>query len=94
MRATESGVIINCEVKPKSKVFSLSWAGDILSISLTSIPIENRANREVIETVHKILRRPKNQVSILGGGKSRSKSVLVDGITEEEARSLLSQINE
>lgn len=94
MRQIASGVVINCEVKPKSKVFAVTWAGDILNISLTAAAVENRANKEIVETLHEIFKRPKNQIEIIAGSKSRTKSVLIKGISEQEARNRLTEIKD
>ncbi|EIJ87709.1 uncharacterized protein NEPAR06_0864 [Nematocida parisii] len=93
MRVAETGVVISCEVKPKCKFFMVEWANDILYISLTEMAIENRANKEVIETFHEIFRRPRSTIKIIAGLKSRAKSVLLENITEEEARKDLNKLN-
>ncbi|KAI5190391.1 uncharacterized protein NEMIN01_1015 [Nematocida minor] len=93
MRETETGVIINCEVKPKSKVFSIAWSDDVLNISVTSMAVENKANKEVVEILHNLFKVPKNRIKIVSGHKSKSKSVLVEEINKEDAKNKLEKIN-
>ncbi|EHY64819.1 hypothetical protein NERG_02222 [Nematocida ausubeli] len=93
MRVTARGIVIDCEVKTKCKIFSVEWTNNTLYMSLNSMAVENKANKEVIESVHEIFKVPKAQISIIAGHKSKIKAVLVENITEDAARHILSQIN-
>ena len=64
--------------------------GDSLKIRLTSPPLDNRANDELIEFLSKKLGIPRRDIEILHGEKSRKKKVLVTGINPEDAREKLS----
>lgn len=94
MRQKEKGIVVSCEVKPNSKNSSIEWVENTLNISVTSLAVENKANKEVIETLHKIFKRPKSQIRVIAGSKSRSKSIFIEGITEKEAADVLDKINQ
>ncbi|MFZ0430821.1 MAG: DUF167 domain-containing protein [Acidobacteriota bacterium] len=58
--------------------------GDAVKIRLTSPPLENRANRHLIDFLAKILDLPKSNLAIVSGHHSRSKTVAVTGVSEAE----------
>lgn len=89
MRKVEGGVVIEIEVKLKSKGDLVEWAEDKLTLSVNSAAVENKANKEVVERMSKIFKRGKNQIKIIGGNKSKTKSVLIEGIEEEEVKEIL-----
>ncbi len=65
--------------------------GDALKIRLTSPPLENRANRHLIEFLAEILGVPNAHIEIVSGQRSRAKTVAVTGISPAALRSLLGQ---
>ena len=65
--------------------------GDAVKIRLTSPPLENRANRHLIDFLAKILDLPKSNLAIVSGHHSRSKTVAVTGVSEAELEYRLDQ---
>lgn len=53
------------------------WREDALCIKLTARPVENAANRALIEFLADLLRLKKNQVEIVSGHKSRDKLIRI-----------------
>jgi uncharacterized protein (TIGR00251 family) len=60
--------------------------GDALKVSLTSPPVEGRANEACIEFFAKLLKVPRSSVTIASGQRSRAKAIRVAGISAEEVR--------
>ena len=65
--------------------------GEALKVRLTSPPLENRANRHLVEFLAGILDLPKSQVKIVAGQRSRAKTVAFSGISESELAHRLGQ---
>jgi len=63
--------------------------GDALKVSLTTPPVEGRANQACIEFFAKILRVPRSSVTIAYGRSSRNKVIRVEGVTAGEVRDRL-----
>jgi len=85
--AVPGGVILSVRVIPRSGRSGLAGTRDgALLVRLTAPPVEGAANEELIELMAKALRVPKRQVAIVGGERSRSKRVRVDGVSEEFVR--------
>jgi len=60
--------------------------GDALKISLTSPPIEGRANEACIEFLAEFLKVPRSSVTIATGKTSRNKVIRIAGISADEVR--------
>jgi len=60
-----------------------------MKIRLTAPAIENRANEALCEFLAALLKRPKSAVRILSGDRSRTKRVVIEGVTREQVEELL-----
>jgi len=60
-----------------------------LRIRLTAPAVENRANEALCEFLATLLKRPKSAVRILSGDHSRTKRVVIEGVTREQVEALL-----
>ncbi|MFZ0297881.1 MAG: DUF167 domain-containing protein [Candidatus Sulfotelmatobacter sp.] len=60
--------------------------GDALKLSLTSPPVDGRANEACIEFFAKLLMVPRSSVTIASGQTSRQKVIRVMGLSAEEVR--------
>ena len=60
-----------------------------LKIRLRAPALENRANEALCEFLANLLKRPKSAVRILGGDRSRTKRVIIDGVSCQQIESLL-----
>jgi len=63
-----------------------SEIGDALKLSLTSPPVEGRANEACIEFFAKLLEVPRSSVTIASGQSNRQKVIRVSGLSAEEVR--------
>ena len=60
-----------------------------MRIRLTAPAIENRANEALCEFLAGLLKRPKSAVRILSGDHSRTKRVVIEGVSRKELEALL-----
>jgi uncharacterized protein (TIGR00251 family) len=75
------------KVHPRAKKNAITGElGDALKLSLTSPPVDGRANQACIEFFAKLLKVPRSSVTIASGQSSRNKVVRVAGLTAEELR--------
>ena len=81
---TSTGVSFAVKVHPRAKKDAITGElGDSVKLSLTSPPVEGKANEACIEFFAKLLRVPRSSVSIASGLTSRNKVIRVDGVTSE-----------
>lgn len=75
------GVSFAIKVHPRAKKNAITGEfGDALKISLTTPPIEGRANEACVEFFAKLLKVPRSSVTIASGLSSRNKVIRVAGV--------------
>ena len=62
---------------------------EVVKIKLTAPPVEGKANKALIELLAKKLGVARSNVEIVSGERSRSKSVRIHGLSQEEIDRLL-----
>ena len=94
---TESGtgVILAVEVSPSSGREEFisgydPWRRSI-RCSVRSPPVQGRANREVIESLGRILRVPAASVQVIAGTTQSRKRVRIEGVTRQKVLERLGQ---
>jgi uncharacterized protein (TIGR00251 family) len=94
-KSGESAIRFKVRVTPRSSKTSLTENPDIgFKLKVKSPPVEGAANKECIRYLAKTFHVPQNAVKLIRGGKSRDKVFELDGITLEEAISVLKQISQ
>jgi uncharacterized protein len=87
IQESDGGVTFSVKVHPSAKKNAITGElGDALKLSLTSPPVEGRANVACIEFFAKLLKVPRSSVTIASGQTSRSKVIRVVGLSAEEIR--------
>jgi uncharacterized protein (TIGR00251 family) len=88
---TSEGVSFAVKVHPRARKNTITGElGDALKLSLTTPPVEGRANEACIEFFANLLKLPRSSVTIASGQNSRKKIVPIEGLTTEELRKRLS----
>ncbi len=84
------GIIIRVKVVPRSSKTTIEgiYQG-ALKIRLTSPPVENAANRDLIALLSRKLRIPKSAVQIISGAKSREKKLALAGVEKPDILKLI-----
>jgi uncharacterized protein (TIGR00251 family) len=86
------GASFAVKVHPRAKKNAVTGQlGDALKVSLTTPPVEGRANEACIEFFAKLLKVPRSSVTIASGHASRNKVLRIAGLTADELRKRLEQ---
>jgi len=92
LRESDGDVTFAVKVHPRAKKNAITGeVGDALKVSLTTPPIEGRANEACIEFLAKLLKAPRSSVTIASGQTSRNKVIRVAGISADELRNRIGQ---
>jgi uncharacterized protein len=84
---TPAGALFTIRLHPRAKKNAITGEiGDALKLSLTSPPVDGRANDACIEFFAKLLKVPRSSVTIASGQTSRRKTIRVAGISADEVR--------
>lgn len=82
--------IIDVKIQPRSSRQEIvGWVGSFLKIKLTSPPVENQANQELIKLLSKKLGISKSSITIITGQTSSIKKLKVSGLNKDEIISML-----
>lgn len=68
--------------------------GEVLAVAVTAPPEDGKANAALTALLAKRLRVPKSAVRVMHGGKSRNKTVAIDGNPEDLMRKLTALIDD
>ena len=73
MTLKEDKIIIDVKVVPNSSKNSVSTEGDFLKIKITAPPVDNKANKALIDYLSKLLKISKSSITLLSGETSKHK---------------------
>ncbi len=86
IREHPKGVEISVYVQPRASKSEITGTRDAaVKIRLASAPVDGEANRELINLLSRKLKVKKADIKLKSGLKSRSKTVVVRGITARDA---------
>jgi uncharacterized protein len=86
IRESSGAVTFSVKVHPRAKKDAISGTlGEALKLSLTSPPVDGRANQACIEFFAKLFKVPRSSITIAAGEASRNKVVRVEGISADTA---------
>jgi uncharacterized protein (TIGR00251 family) len=81
IRDTPSGATFQVRVHPRAKKNAITGeVGDALKLTLTTPPVEGRANQACLEFLAQVLNVPHSSVTIAAGESSRNKVIRVRGL--------------
>jgi len=90
MAADDQAAILKVHVLPRGSKNKVTGRREgALCVKLTAPPVENAANKALIEFIADLLEVRKSQVEIVSGHKSREKTLRITGIRQEEVDGLL-----
>lgn len=77
LKIVEDGVVLKIRIAPNSAKNQLVLSDDMVKLKITAQPIENKANKAVVEYLSKLFKIPKTSISILKGDTSKDKTLLL-----------------
>ena len=84
---TPEGVILNVKAQPRSSKSGLDGIlGDAIKVKIKCAPVDGKANKELVETLADVFDLPKSAVVFKSGETSKTKRILLKGITAERVQ--------
>ena len=84
---TPEGVILNVRAQPRSSRSGIDGLlGDAVKVRIKCAPVDGKANKELVETLAEAFDLPKSAVVFKSGETSKTKRILLRGITAEQVR--------
>lgn len=89
---TENSLIIRIKISPNASKNEIIKTDTEIKVKITAQPIENKANKALIEFLSKTLKIAKSNIEIIKGETSKEKTLLFKNISSDkmvEIKSLL-----
>lgn len=81
---TDNGLILRIKIVPNSSKNEIIFEEEFLKIKVMAQPIENKANKALVEFLSKKLRTAKSNIQIVKGELNKEKTLLIAGFDEEK----------
>ena len=89
---TPEGVIVNVKAQPRSSRSLVDGLlGDALKVRIRSAPVDGKANKELIETLADEFDLPKSSVVFRSGETSKTKRILLNGVTGAQVETIVNR---
>ena len=92
IRETENGLIIRLKIVPNYSKNEIILEDEFIKVKVTAQPIENKANKALIEFLSKQFKIPKTKIQILKGETSKEKTVLLNTDDLAKNSAIISQL--
>lgn len=84
---TPEGVILNVKAAPRSSKAGLDGLlGDAVKVRVRCAPVDGKANKELVEVLADAFDLPKSSVVFKSGETSKTKRLLLRGVTVDTVR--------
>lgn len=85
LSTSKEGTILNIKLVPNSSFNKIvDYTKEYIRIKISSPPIENRANKELIEFCSKTFDINKSKIKLISGDKSKLKKILFENTKIED----------
>ena len=92
IRKTEDGLIINIKIVPNSSKNEVIQESEFTKVKITAQPIENKANKALIEFLSKNFKVPKTFIEIIKGQTTKEKTILIRVTEQKKQQEIISKI--
>ena len=93
MQCNDSEIRIKLKIITNSSKNDIIVENEIVKAKVTAQPIENKANKALIELISKKFKIPKTSIEIVKGHTSKEKTILIKSVNEEKQKEIKSVLN-
>ena len=92
IKETSDGLLIRIKIVPNSSKNDLIIEDEFIKVKVTAQPIENKANKALIEFLSMKFKVPKTSIEIVKGDTSKEKTLLFSINDEEKKQNIISEL--
>lgn len=93
LKETANGILISFKISPNASKNEIIKTDDGIKIKITAQPIDNKANKALIEFLSKQFKIPKTSIEIVKGHTSKEKTLLIKTNDNEKIQKLKEAFN-
>ena len=92
IKQTSDGLIIKVKIVPNSSKNDIVLEEEFIKVKVTAQPIENKANKALIEFLSKTFKIPKTSIGILKGETSKEKTLLLKVLDKNKSDNIITRL--
>lgn len=92
IKQTSDGLIIKVKIVPNSSKNDIVLEEEFIKVKVTAQPIENKANKALIEFLSKTFKIPKTSIEILKGETSKEKTLLLKVLDKNKSDNIITRL--
>jgi len=92
IKEVSDGLIIRVKIVPNSSKNDIILEDEFIKIKITAQPIENKANKALIEFISKTFKIPKTSIELLKGETSKEKTLLLKTSSIDKKTEIISRL--
>ena len=92
IKETPTGIIVRLKIVPNSSKNDIILEDEFIKIKITAQPIENKANKALVEYLSKTFKVPKTNIEILKGDTSKDKTISIMVNDENKRSEIISRL--
>lgn len=89
IKEVSNGIIIHIKIVPNSSKNDIILEEEFIKVKVTAQPIENKANKALIELLSKTFKIPKTSIEILKGDTSKEKTLLIKTLNSNKRNEII-----
>ena len=89
IKLVDDGLIIKLRIVPNSSKNDIILDDEFIKVKITAQPIENKANKALVEFLAKNFKIPKTNIEILKGETSKEKTILLKTSDREKRNDII-----
>lgn len=92
IKQVSEGLIIKVKIVPNSSKNDIVLEEEFIKVKVTAQPIENKANKALIEFLSKVFKIPKTSIEILKGETSKEKTILLKVLDKNKSDDIITRL--
>ena len=89
IKSTKEGLLVRLKIVPNSSKNDIILEDGFIKVKVTAQPIENKANKALVEFLSKSFKIPKTSIEIVKGDTSKEKTVLLKTFDENKIEEII-----
>ena len=91
-KETSEGLLVHIKIVPNSSKNDIVLEEEFIKVKITAQPIENKANKALVEYLSKNFKVPKTSIEIVKGNTSKEKTLLFKNIDTEKSKEIITRL--
>lgn len=92
IKQVSDGLIIKVKIVPNSSKNDIVLEEEFIKVKVTAQPIENKANKALIEFLSKVFKIPKTSIEILKGETSKEKTLILKVLDKNKSDDIITRL--